>query len=84
MLGFFSNLFLAETISSLLNKTKIIRFGGKKLFSFFFMFSTSQHVNDGAALKSHEAERTLTNLSIVTNQLNLHGVVLRIFSCVLV
>lgn len=56
----------------------------KSYFHFIFMFSTSQHVNDCAALKSHEPERTLINLLVVTKQLNLHGVVFRIFFHILV
>lgn len=52
-----SNLwFLAEAISSVLNKTEIIRFEEKSGFNFIFMFSISQHLTVYAALQSHEPE----------------------------
>lgn len=51
-----NSVFLAEAPSSLLNKTKIIRFGEKSDFPFIFMFSISQHLTVYAALKSHEPE----------------------------
>lgn len=51
-----NSLFLAEAISSLLNKPEIIRFGEKSDFNFIFMSSISQHLTVYAALKSHEPE----------------------------